>query len=390
MRVPSPSGEGIFFHVLPGLPHFPHFAIKIAQMAYFFSTISELKEQIGGGANVSLEISSLDPSIADAMDLHIRPVLGQEFTSELLLEWIASEAETPIALSDETVELLPYLRRALAKLAMYEYAKIGGIQFSEAGIMRVETENSKSAYKYQENQYKQYMLTAGYEAIEQMLMFLNDNRADYTTWRDSDEGERSRSSFLNYAADFRLVQGKGISRYTFDILRPIMEDIETFAILPLIGDEQFDALKTAIAGTAAISATDKQLIAAIQRAVAAFALKEATQKLLVQTDGNNIVQTEALEPQSYNKTSPPSTQVISLSLYQQDVWANRLISNILRILVAGGNDYPLYVAFKEAEAEALAAEEEAENTDAERDGDFYQLWQENSYTAPTSRGAVNL
>lgn len=360
-------------------------------MAYFFSTISELKDQVGGGANVSLEITSLDPSIADALDLHIRPVLGNTFTNTLLAAWIASVSVTPVALSAANLALLPYLRRALAKLAMYEYAHIGGIQVSESGFIRVETENSKSAFKYQENQYKKAMLTAGYEAIEQLLIFLNANRTDYTTWRDSPEGERSRSSFLNYAADFRLVQGKGISRYTFDILRPIMEDIETFAILPLIGDEQFAALKTAIAGTSAISATDKQLIAAIQRAVAAFALKEATQKLLVQTDGNNIVQTEGLEPQSYNKTSPPSTQVISLSLYQQDVWANRLISKILRILDAAEPDvYPLYVAFKAAEAEALAAAEEAETTDAERDGDTYHPFVEDCYSAPTSRGVVSL
>mgnify|MGYP000010387149 CR=1 FL=1 len=359
-------------------------------MAYFFANISELKNHVGGGANVSLEITSLDPSIADALDLHLRPILGQEFVNELLLEWIASEADSPIALSDETAALLPYLRRALAKLAMYEYAKVGGIQFSEAGIMRAETENMKSAYKYQENQYKDYMLKAGYEAIEQLLIFLNTNRTDYTTWNTSPEAARSRSSFLNYAAEFRLVQGKGIARYTFDILRTTMEDIETFAILPLIGEDQFNALKTAIAGTSAISATDKLLIAAIQRAVAAFTLKEAVQKLLVQIDGMNVVQTEALEPQSYNKTSPPSTPVISLSLYQQDVWGNRLISNILRILDADPDSYPLYVAFKEAEAEAAAEAAETANTDAERDGNATNLYLENSYDSPTAKGVVNL
>ena len=277
-------------------------------------------------------------------------------------------------------------------LAMYEYAKIGGIQFGENGIFRIEAENQKGAYKYQENQYKDAMLTNGYEALEDMLVFLNANRTDYTTWNTSTEAERSRALFINTAADFRMAYSKYVTRHTFEMLRTIIEDVETFAILPLIGDDQYDALKTAVAGATPLTAAARRLLKVIQKAVAAFTVKEAMQKMWLQVDGSKLVQLERLEPQSYEKDSPPGSNVISLQLYQQDVWANRLLSNIIRILNTHADDYPIYTAYLEELAEAEEAEEENIFDTCERCGYYHYRCQcgSSEYSEPTSKGIVRL
>lgn len=364
-------------------------------MAYFFSNITQVKTFIGGGVNRSLEITSLDSSLLVALQQHLRPWLGSDFTTELLDAWAASILEDdPVPLSAEQTALLPYIQRPLAMLAMYEYAKIGSIQFGENGIFRIEGENMKGAYKYQENQYKEAMLHNGYEAIEDMLIFLNTNRADYTTWDVSDEAARSRELFINTAAEFRLAYSKHITRYTFEMLRGIVEDVQLFAIRPLIGEDEYEALKTAIAGTDPLTAPQKALLKVIQKAVAAFTVKEAVQKMWLRIEGNKLVQSEHLEPQSYEKDSPPGANVISLQLYQQDVWANRLLSNITRVLEATPDDYPLYTAYAEALAEAAAAEEESEACSelCERCGHYGYCdgCRTSGYSEPTSKGIVRL
>lgn len=319
-------------------------------MAYLiFNDISEVKDFIGGGANLSIDMDSILPVMHDAARDHLLPWLGKD-------QWLAlvDAVENDDAGTEEEA-LLPYVRRPLAHLTFYEYSKIGGIQFSESGIFRTETENMKSAYKYQENEYRNYMLTKGYEAIEELLAFLEANEADYALWSVSRAYTRNKALLINDATTFRDCYAGYLSRYTFEILRPIIEDLEIFAILPLIGQDQFDALKTAILEKS-LTAEQTALLGHIQKAVASFAVREGSKRLLVRIEGRNVVQTENLEPQSYEKSTSAAGNAISLKLLQQEAWGNRHISYIKKFLDDHLEDYPLYSAWIDEQEAAAAAE----------------------------------
>ena len=310
-------------------------------MAYeIFQDIQELKQFIGGGANVGLNMESLAPTIATAARNHLF-----HWLSETQWQDLVDNIDNPGSTREA---LLPYVQKPLAMLSMYEYRKIGGIQFGEAGIYRVESETEKSAFKYQENDYSEFMLYNGYEELEAMLKFLEANEADYPLWQASSAYQRNKSLFLNYATEFRDAYSQYLARYTFDFLRPLIDDIEHFAILPLIGQTQFDALKDGIL-LKALNAPEQSLVQLIQRAVANFAIEEGMKRHWVKLEGKDVVQNEKLEPQSFVKQSNPSGQAFDLTLRHQESWANRHISQIKNFLENNIADFPDYQAYLDSQ-----------------------------------------
>lgn len=312
-------------------------------MATLFRNISDVKKFVGGGANTSMAIESLTPALEMAAQEYVTPWVGDTVWNTML-------ANYPDSLTTEQEALLPYLQRPVALLAMHEYAKVGNVQFNENGMHRIETEYQKSAYKYQENEYKKWMLEQGFNAIEMLLNFLEDNQVSYPEWSSSYQA-KNRALFINTAAIFKENYSKSLSRYTFEMMRTLIEDVELFAIKPLIGTDQYDALKTAISAKTETS-EQSDLIIKIRKAVAYFSVQEALKHKWVSIDGNRLSSYEQAEAQGYETANIPTAEGISLSIRSNDEMANRHISNITQFLDDNIADYPLYAAFIEAQAVA--------------------------------------
>lgn len=318
---------------------------------FLFTDIASLKSAVGGGANMSIELASIEPGLYAAWHQHLKPWLGQAFFDEIAA---ALDADT---LSAEQEALLPYLRRPMGMLGLYEYTKIGSVQFSESGVFRMEGENYKTAYKYQVTDLKRFYLYTGFEALEHLLAYLEDNEADFPTWAAGAGYNRNKALLINSAADFRTHYSNDINRYTFEHLRPVLEDIDAFAIQPLLGDDQYNELKANILAKN-LSAKEQQLIYYLQRAVANFAVKEAIRRGWVRLEGRTLVSAEILEPQGYAREGAPTGAQVSLAAMRQDEWANRNLSYATKYLADNLDDFPLYSAYldeiaaEEAEAEA--------------------------------------
>lgn len=316
-----------------------------------FATISELKAVLGGAVNTSVELSSLTPAFHAAVYNHMVEWISEEFWDQF---YTAYDGDS---LTAEQTALLPYLRRPLAKLAMYEHQQIGTVQFNEAGLVRIETETHKTAYRYQEQAYAQFMLYQGYEDLERLLMYLETNKADFGAWALSEAYTRHRSLFITYAAEFRRAYGKQVSRYVFEIMRPVMADIEIFALLPMMGQLQLTDLKTKLlAGTA--SAAEQELHARIIKAIANYSMEESLKRNWVALEGNRVVQGE-LDIMQANEAKRPADPVgFDVAVRHNHEFANRHLSYVKQYLDDNLETFTLYAAYQEALAEA-AAEEEA-------------------------------
>lgn len=316
---------------------------------FIYENIEDFKKFVGGGANVSLYQETIEPIMRQALYEHLIPWLGEDFFDV----WSDSYPYTAAAAADE---LQPFLQRALAFLTLYEYSKIANVQLGENGMFRTESENYKSVYKYQENSYKDFMLNNGYEALEEAVKFLEKNEADFATWTASDEhGNRIRTSFINHASEFRAAYAKHISRYTFESMRTMVEDLEVFSILPVLGQDFYDELKLAVKDQT-LTATQKPLIKLIRKALANFTISEALQRNMVIIKGNKIIQSEKLGDQSLEKESIPSLKLADVKLRHTNEWGNRFISYITKYLSDNLDSFPTYQTYIEALAEA---EEEA-------------------------------
>ncbi|NQY00454.1 MAG: hypothetical protein HRT70_04880 [Flavobacteriaceae bacterium] len=326
----------------------------------FFQNIDDFKKQVGGAVNYSLDFDSISPIIITTGHNHIIPWIGLGLWTDIYGEYLTF-LENGTELSAQNQALLPYLQKTIAHLTMFEYMHIGGIQVSDSGAHRVENENMKSAYKYQETQYQNWMRDNGYEHLEQMMDFLKVNANDYPLWTNSNEYNQSFNLVINSAAEIRLYIGKRISRYTYEILRTIIEDVEIFSLIPHMGEDQYQDIKDKIAGGNVLSDNDAQLLALMQKVVAEFAVFEGIKRQMVRLEGHSVVQSETLEPQGFEKLSVPGNAMTNLKLNSHESFANRYVTNLINFLEKNRVDFPLYDAYKTALEEEAAEAEAAEN-----------------------------
>lgn len=314
-----------------------------------FDTINELKQYVGGGANLSVELDSLEPALQRAKG-RILTYLDAAVFDDLVAAPNAAQTA-----------LLPYVQRPLALLTMYEYAHVGGIQFSESGMMRMETETMKSAYKYQETEYKDWMLRAGYQAIEDMLIFLQANVDDYPQW---DAGKDMHNNLLlNTAQLTQQYYSRNIDRWTWEHMRAAIEDVEQFAIVDTIGQTQFDDL-TLGRSQGDLTAKETKVIKLLQKATAHLAIDEAVARNYVRMQGGSVVQMEQDKEHSGSASAKTATpEGVNLKVNRAESHGNRYLNQARQYLDDNTDDFPLYAAYRTALEEANTALKTSDDDD---------------------------
>jgi hypothetical protein len=319
---------------------------------YIFTDDADFKATVGKAINQSLSIPELEPTILIAAEAYLIPWIGKAQWGDLV-QAVENSTQTT-----QQTALLPYVKRALAHLTLFEYAQIGEIQVSDAGFLRQETDHLKGAYKSQITRYERYMLHNGFAGLESMLTFLEANAADYPLWKDAEQSKRNREAFINDAATFQLRYSTNISRYVLETLRGLMLDVELFAIQPLIGPAFFTELKAAI-NEKSVSEDQETIIFFIQKAVALFTIEEGIRRNIVQNTGVAIVVNEKLEPQGNTREGAPDSIKLNLALRHNDEFGNRYIGILKEYLAIHRETYPTYDEWLTAKEEAAAAEQAA-------------------------------
>jgi hypothetical protein len=310
------------------------------------NSIQDIKRFVGGGANTSLKFESIEPVIHDAARDHLVPYLGTAFF-QLLNRETASQYSVDDPVRD-------YVRRALSRLAMYEYIKIGSVQVSEVGITTRTTESETVAYRYLQKQYADDMLVKGYEAIEEMLIYLMTNRNSYPNWAAAEGASRHTELFVRYAMQMRLHYGMDVTRYSYEILRGILRDVEYFAIDGIL-PKKFVARLRLVNETAAATEMEREALMMIQSVITHFAIEEGIRRFWVQFNGRSVVHSETTGDQG-NKTERTATgDAVKMKLKHHDLWANRHVSRLQGFLWE----------HKTAFALCFAVSEGGTNTDAD-------------------------
>lgn len=282
--------------------------------AELFANYAEFKALIGGRLNQSIKLESLEPTIYEAARRHIVPWLGQTLYDLLV-------ANT--GLTAEQTTLRPLVQRSLALLTVYEYSKIGGVEFGESGIHRIEGDSRKSAYRYQEREFREDSLTKGYNALEEMLRYLDANKGDvsFTAWAATDEGKAHLSPLLNYATTFRLLTLPECDRYTFECIRPIINEVELFGVAQSLPATWWAGFKTRhIAST--LTAAEKVLLTYMRQAIAHRSIEEAVKQRWIRIDGGRVAILEDFGDQRNTNQTMPSTVGSGLYL-THGTWSDR-------------------------------------------------------------------
>lgn len=296
--------------------------------AELFPTFADFKQYVGGRINQSIQLESLEPTIYETARRHITPWLTDALYNTLVGGSGLTGAEEA---------LLPYVRRPLALLTMYEYSKVAAIEVGESGMHRIESETRKSAYRYQERQYKEDALEKGYNALETMLKYLDANKANFATWAASDEGLVHRTPLLNYASDFRLLALPECDRYTFECIRPIISEVETFAIKKLLPATFWAGFITRhLAGT--LTAAEKVLRQYMRQSIAHRSIQEAINLRWIRIDGGRIGVHEDFGDQRNTNITMPSTTGANLYVHHV-TWSDRFNATWIEYIKANSASF---------------------------------------------------
>ncbi|TDB60106.1 DUF6712 family protein, partial [Arundinibacter roseus] len=198
------------------------------------NSIEQLKESIGG-IQQTMNWRTWKPFVQQAEMLYILPAIGQELYDEL------SEAQT---LSDKQRTLLDWLRMAIA-----EYADLlGGMRLvlhtSDAGKQAPSGANMQSPGKWMIVAARKEAINKADMALEQALQYLESNKANFTTWKNSLSFTLSKELFIGSATEMTAYfPAARHSRRIYLALRDYLRKAEKFYIKPLLGDALYTSWK---------------------------------------------------------------------------------------------------------------------------------------------------
>lgn len=172
--------------------------------------------------SASLSFEKVESSLQSADDLFLTPLLGDGLMAAIEAIYGKEDASrTP----EERV-LLTLAQRAEANLAFFYNFDALQLRITDQGFQRQGSDDWQQAYKYQEDRLRDGFRTKGFNAIDAMLEFLDENRQTFTEYEDApayterqkaivrntDEVQRwvnighSALMFLRFAAEFATVE----------------------------------------------------------------------------------------------------------------------------------------------------------------------------------------
>lgn len=191
--------------------------------------------------SVSSDINSLLPHIANAERDYLIPVIGREMYDQLqsFYDHGTISSDSSSGASAESIrkigELLSLAQSAVVHIAYWIGYDLLNSHVSDAGFKRTEADSVKSLFKYQEDSLKKYFRTNGFNGIDTILQYLEENISDFPKFKASEQYTLLQSSFIANTTTFNGIVYINNSRLTFLRMKPHLQLVEEIDIAPLLG-----------------------------------------------------------------------------------------------------------------------------------------------------------
>ncbi len=264
-------------------------------MARLFKTIDEIKEfcpMIG-----SSDFINFAPFIDQAERDFIKPYIGKELYDDIVAAYNTEEGSgSGTSISAEQTLLLLKIQSALAFYMEYLWIPSGQVSIGDSGIRVSVTETNKPAFAWQIKDLRRECLRMAGSAMDDLLLFLEENKIDYPLWTESEAYLNYKSTFIASAKEFtKYFAALGNSRMNFLAIYPTIQRIEEFIIQSELGKTFYDELKAefqlAEQGSGiSISEANIPVIIFIKKTVAQLTMAQAIRELSAQIDERGIIQ----------------------------------------------------------------------------------------------------
>jgi hypothetical protein len=209
-----------------------------------FKTIDEVKEFLVVGSGT--DFNRLKPHILNAETAYIQPLLGSETFTQLqdFYDNLPNDTEQaePVAEPIEA-ELLKKVQKSLIHLTYWMGFQVLNATISDGGFKRSENEKIKSLFKYQEDELKEYFRNAGFNALDEVLEYIESNISNFSEFKTSSNWTILKSAFIPDTKTFDAIIFINSSRLTFLRLKSFSGLVEDMSIRPILGEAIFSEIK---------------------------------------------------------------------------------------------------------------------------------------------------
>lgn len=257
------------------------------------NTLQEIKNYLP--INVAFHFEDIAPQIERATIKYLIPILSQKEYN------ILEKAYQDNTLSDVQKPLLHLCQRALANFAYQLWLPHGTIQVSQSGLHIHQDDMRRPPYKWQmdslENAYEQ----TGYECLDEILLYLEQNANEFYFWRVSESYTIFQETLIATAAEFtKYIPKVDNSRRLFLLLKPDMIRVEESQLLATLCQAQYTHLKDT---TQTLTEPEKNLLIFCKKAVAYQTFVEAIPDLLFEIYDQTLFGT-AHQDETKQKNTP--------------------------------------------------------------------------------------
>lgn len=296
-----------------------------------FKNITDLINVVGASASASLQIQDIDPDFNYAMEEYIHPLISKATAGYILTASHPAYAGSKAA-----------LYKAVAYLGLYEFAQHSSVHMSGNGMMRLEGEGVRSSYRYQEDAYREYCLRVGWNAVDKMLIAMAEikfNMVEDALWTQQLEAS-THSRMIWNAAQMRQLYNTQVDRSVFEIMRPVVHDIEDYIIRPILTDAVYDNAISALSNAynKPVPAKMPKMISLAQKAIVHILVRECVLRNWVRIDHKGIVAVSTTDEQANYITTPASAIQLNVITKTHQDWAVKVIGPLKKYLTDNAGD----------------------------------------------------
>lgn len=225
-----------------------------------FKDIDEVKTFLA--VNITANFDQILPYINQVTDKYIKnDILGPDLLDELQDYYDAD------SMPEEYEQLLAKVQQPLINFAFFLAMSNLNLQITGAGFVVTANQNMAPASQQRTDALKADLQAAGYDGIENLLRFLEENDDQFSLWESSDAYTEHYRFFLKDAREFDVEVNINRSRRQFLLMRQCMRNVEKLQIEPVISKDLADAIKTEIKNDS-VSAANLKILPLLKSALA--------------------------------------------------------------------------------------------------------------------------
>lgn len=276
--------------------------------------------------NTTFDFEKLRYFLKSSYERYILPILGDDLSAKLILFYLTGDFDSDTESGsgsgsasgsgsggssserDAYNKLLEKCQYALANISFYHGFHLLNAKIGDSGAFINTDDKKRDLYKYEEDNIKTSLKNEGYNYIDIILTFLENNIRFFPEWSSSNAKTIYDKYFIRTASEFTEVYSQvNNSRLVFLSLASYIDYVEQFYILPEISLTYFNILKTQFKSDT-LTADNEIIVEYIKKAICFLSIYEAIDTLNINITDKAVCFENVKAIQTSNKETTTVSQ----------------------------------------------------------------------------------